>query len=356
MWWVEGPMTLRGGWANPVAKDMAHPVHSMALPGTWGRERWDKAYMEEKRASDHRLQLREAQAPSLPLYHRPPAMWAVGLSQGAHHGLGSWVSIGGLGYQKTPQHGLWLLGIRGDSWGWVWWQGYFCAPSANFCESSSLSYKRRCQCAQVQEILVNSLWGTVGFSVPLPFNFRVQPAVQLPHSHLPNASAIRKQSGKGNVKLNFDFMGSAELDWAADVKESTTSLVEQHSCMVLGCCVGAPVLIRSFISNCVAFCFLYFLMVPTSSPCWKMSSPSREMKTQNCWSGWYFHVPVAHVSYLVSSGRAFSSSSQLQDSSWSWALLLLTLRVPRSDLLFSSLCMTCYHETSYQQQCCLEES
>lgn len=119
---------------------------------------------------------RAAKAPSLPVHHRPPAMWAVGLSVCAHQGLGSWVSISGLGYQKTPKWCLWLPGMKGDSWGWVWWQGYFCASSAYFCESSALPYKRRHQSALKYKVFWFGLWGPVSFLVPC--NFGAQPAVQ----------------------------------------------------------------------------------------------------------------------------------------------------------------------------------
>lgn len=168
--WVEGPMTPRGGWASPVAKDMAHPVLAWHCQEP-GAER-DEIKLRRKR---------EGQWPQGPVQRSTsslPAMWAVGLSVCAHHGLGSWVSISGLGYQKTPQDALWLHGMQRDSWGWVWWQDYFCAPSTSFCESSALSYRTKCQCTQVQEILVNSLRGPVDFSVPLPCNFGAQPAVQ----------------------------------------------------------------------------------------------------------------------------------------------------------------------------------
>lgn len=149
----------------------------------------------------------------------------------------------------------------------------------------------------------------------------------------------------GNVELNFDFMGSAELDWTVDVKESTASLVKQCNWTVLDCWVSVPVVIRGFISNCIGFALCSSLWCLFHLPAGRCP----QLKRWNCQSGWCFHVPVAHVSYLVSSGGAFSSSSQAQGSSWSWALLPLTLRVPRSHLLFSSLCMTGYHETSYQQ-------
>lgn len=112
-----------------------------------------------------------------------------------------------------------------------------------------------------------------------------------------------------------------------------------------GCCVGVPVVITSFISNCIAFALCSSLWCLLHLP----TRRCPHLKTWNCQSGWCFHIPVANVNYLISSGRAFSSISQVQGSSWSWALLLLTPRVPRSHLLFSSLCMTCYHETSYQQ-------
>lgn len=235
---------------------------------------------EERGVNDHRLQFREAQAPSLPLQHRPPATWAVGLSMCAHHGLG---------YQKTSQHGLWLPAMKGDSWWWVWWQSYFCAPSSYFWESSALPYKRRCQCTQVQEILVNGLWGPAGFPVPLPCSFGAQPAVQQQcscHMFICLLSlSHQKAAREGKCEAELWVHGLSRTGLSCRCERKHKKLGKAVQLYGFGCCVGVPVVIRIFISNCVAFALCSSLWCLLPLPAGRCP----HLRTWNCQSGWCFH-------------------------------------------------------------------